>query len=383
MDTFRAMERRYRPKSDSAFLQAIVQVGSTEAPHGSKGVALVMVLWVVALLSVVVMEFAFAMRTETTIAKNYSDSICAYYVARGGIQYGLVETIRWLNARQDQTLPALITRRTIKRGPEGLKTQEDEKKEEPLWRPDGRPYEVTIPGGKCRIRIQDESGKIGINWAPDHLLRHMVGSMGLDNETRDTVVDSILDWIDDDQLHRLNGAEEPYYQSLPKPYSCKDGPIDILEELLLVRGVTREIFYGGRIGTTMPVGIGPIKPVKGPGLVDLFTVYLSSNRVNINTATKAVLEAIPGIGPKMAMSIITAREKKEFNSLQEVWSTLGQELRATEEFLSVSSSNFFTIYAQGEVETGVRRAVRAVVSVSGGSKPSYRIVQWDDDAEII
>lgn len=377
------MEHRYRPKIDSAFLQAIAQVSVTQAPRGSRGVALVLVLWVVALLSVVVMEFAFAMRTETTIAKNHSDSIRAYFVARGGVQYGLVETIRWLNARQAQTLPALITRRTIKKGPEGLQTQEDEKKEEPLWRPDGRPYEVMIPGGRCRIRIQDEGGKVDINRVSEHLLRQMVGSMGLDNQTRDIVVDSILDWLDDNQLHHANGAEEPYYQSLPKPYSCKDGPIDIMEELLLVRGVTREIFYGGRIGTTMLAGIGPIKPVKGPGLVDLFTVYSSSNRLNINTAPRAVLEALPGIGTKIAMSIILAREKKEFSSLQEVRSLIGQEIRAAEEFLSVNSSNFFTVYAQGEVETGVRRAVRAVVRVSGGRTPSYQIVQWDDDAEII
>jgi len=353
-----------------------------QASVGPRGVALVLVLWVVALLSVVVMEFAFAMRTETDIAQNYGDSIRAYYAARGGFQYGLVEIIRILNEKRQQRLPYLITRRTrIKLLPQESESQKKERKS--LWRMDGRLNEVLIAGEKCRIRIQDEGGKIDINRIPDRALRDVIGFMGLDAQNRDIVVDSILDWRDENQFHRANGAEEPYYRSLPEPYSCKDGFIDVLEELLLVKGVTREIFYGGRIGTTMAATIGLKTPLDGPGLVDIFTVYASRGRVNINTAPKAVLEAIPGIGPERAATIIRAREKEEFRSVQEVRSKLGQEARAAEPFLSVSPSSFFTIYAEGEVETGVRRAVRGVVYITGGKTPSYKIVQWDDDAEII
>jgi len=378
------MEHRYRKKSESAYKEAVPQVGQGLPPDGSRGVALVMVLWVVALLSIVVMEFAFAMRTEIAISKNHGDGIRAYYVARGGFQYGLVETIRWVGSQQKHTLRSLIIRSArSKQSLHGTTAQEGEKEEESFWLPDGRTYDVVIPGGKCLIRIQDEGGKFDINKLPHRLLRQVVGSMGLDHLTRDIVVDSILDWRDYNQFHHANGAEEPYYQSQPKPYSCKDGPIDVLEELLLVKGVTREIFYGGRIGTTMVAGLGGVKPIQGPGLVDIFTVYSSNNRININTAPKAVLEAIPGIGTEKAASIIKAREEQEFRSQQEVQSLLGQEAGAAEEFLGMRASQFFTIYAQGEVETGVRRAVRAVVRVSAGRTISYKIVQWDDDAEIM
>ena len=54
-----------------------------------------------------------------------------------------------------------------------------------------------------------------------------------------------MDWRDKDNLHRLNGAEDDYYLSLPQPYKCKNGDFTSIEELLLVRGVTPEIFYGG------------------------------------------------------------------------------------------------------------------------------------------
>jgi general secretion pathway protein K len=48
-----------------------------------------------------------------------------------------------------------------------------------------------------------------------------------------------------DNAHRLNGAEDDYYRSLPEPYECRDGDFESVEELLLVRGVTREIFFDG------------------------------------------------------------------------------------------------------------------------------------------
>jgi hypothetical protein len=96
---------------------------------------------------------------------------------------------------------------------------------------------------------------------------------------RDAVIDSILDWRDTNREHRLNGAEEDYYRGLDPPYSCKDGRIDVLEELLLVRGVTPELFFGRREGD---------KAV--PGLRDLLSVQ--SFETNYGTAPQAVLDAL-------------------------------------------------------------------------------------------
>jgi general secretion pathway protein K len=63
-------------------------------------------------------------------------------------------------------------------------------------------------------------------------------------ETIDTVVDSIIDWSDPDDLRRLHGAESEYYLGLRVPYRAKNGWFDSPEEMLLVRGMTAALFYG-------------------------------------------------------------------------------------------------------------------------------------------
>src|SRR5262249_10422864 len=67
--------------------------------------------------------------------------------------------------------------------------------------------------------------------------------MTLPNMTED-IANSILDWLDPDDSPRTSGAENDYYQSLSQPYSCKNGPLDSLEELLLVKGVTPQLLFG-------------------------------------------------------------------------------------------------------------------------------------------
>ncbi|WP_231753228.1 type II secretion system minor pseudopilin [Rosistilla carotiformis] len=75
----------------------------------------------------------------------------------------------------------------------------------------------------------------------DSIARELL--MALPNMTED-VADSILDWLDEDDEQRDFGAEYDYYNALPTPYGPKNGPLDSVEELLLVRGVTPELLFG-------------------------------------------------------------------------------------------------------------------------------------------
>ena len=92
---------------------------------------------------------------------------------------------------------------------------------------------------------ENESGKVNLNRASEPLLKMMLNNFEIEDADKNIIVDSIMDWRDKDNLHRLNGAEDDYYLSLPQPYKCKNGDFTSIDELLLVRGVTPEIFYGG------------------------------------------------------------------------------------------------------------------------------------------
>ena len=198
------------------------------------GVALIMVLWVMAILSVAVLEFSFAMRTEVNITKNYKDELQLYAAVQGGVQRAIAELIFKHDPRVQQL------RKT-------LRTEEipPDKKE---WVADGRSYSLPLDQGTCEIKMMSEAGKVNINLVSESMLRKIMTLLGLEGEARDIVVDSILDWRDPDDFYRVNGAENDYYQSLKEPYRCKNGNFDSIEELLLVRGITPALFYG-RKGT--------------------------------------------------------------------------------------------------------------------------------------
>ena len=113
----------------------------------------------------------------------------------------------------------------------------------------------------------------------------------------------------------MGGTEYRFYETLEPPYQAKDGPIDDLSELLLVRGVTPEIYWGGVATNHLPAAfqnkVGFQQPGGGVlaydvGLVDLFTP-LSSGQININTATARVLQMLPFVDENVAAEIIRLR----------------------------------------------------------------------------
>lgn len=108
------------------------------------------------------------------------------------------------------------------------------------------PDEGAADASSFRYGVTDESGKINLNILlqldPSGTVAHDI-LMKLPNMTED-VADAIIDWIDPDDEPRANGAESSYYTGMSPSYRCKNGPLDSLEELLLVRGVTPELLFG-------------------------------------------------------------------------------------------------------------------------------------------
>jgi general secretion pathway protein K len=333
--------------------------------RNSEGVALIMVLWVVAILSVIVLEFCFAMRTEVNVAKNFKEEIQSYAIAEGGVQRAIAELIYKHDPRIQQM------RKT-------LKTEEvpPDKKE---WVTDGRAYYLSYDQGECEIRITGEAGKVNINVVSEATLRKIMGQLGLEGDGRDVLVDSILDWRDPDDFYRVNGAENDYYQSLKEPYNCKNGNLDSIEELLLIRGVTSNLFYG-RKGTKK--GEEGLKESK-IGLRDIFSIYSSGEQVDINSANLPVLRFALGIPNEIAQLIIKEREEKGFQNLQDLllrvpgFSPFSKEAGGLIVFQTMTP--YYTIEPKGKnKEGGSVRGLKVIVKIDPKEKEGYKIIQWVD-----
>lgn len=256
-------------------------------PHeGERGIALLMVIWIFMVLSVLSAEFSRAMRDDAIATQNLAEEVQARGVALAGMNQAIY---RMLHARQQQ----------------GDDTDPDAVPiDAPApWLPDGQWHEEPYGGGTYGVRMIDEGGKISLNRADEALLRKVFEAVGLDTDAQEEVVDAILDWRDPDDLHRLHGAEDEYYQKLPEPYRAKNGPFDSVDELLQVRGITRELFFG-----TRDRGLGadeaPVIPLR-----EVFSAFSWSANINVRTAPVAVLRVVLGGEEDAVEEILTARDE--------------------------------------------------------------------------
>jgi general secretion pathway protein K len=295
------------------------------------GVALILVLWVMVILVAIVGEFSYSMRTEVNITRNFKEEEEAYQLALAGIERAKIEIL----SAKDSSYVYL--------NEDGILIFE-KGDEEPV-------REGKLETGVFSYTIKDEDGKLNINNASRAQLRYIVSTTtGLEPQEIDTVVDSIIDWRDTNDLHMLNGAEEDYYRSLEKLYSCKDGPFYIIEELLLVRGVTPEIFFGSH---------GEEEEKENKGLIHYLTTW-DVNRININTAPREVLEAVFGI--TAAENILAQREIGPLTT-----SVVGGKVK----------SEVFTIISTGATINGkIKRSVKATLRQRNGR---IEVLYWNDN----
>ncbi len=240
---------------------------------GDKGIALIMVLWVLTVLMVIALSFSYMGRTESQTSLAFKQGVEKKFLAEAGVERSIIEISYGKMNPNAQAIP------------EG---------DEP-WKTDGTPYTIKTDDGNCIVSIIDESGKININTLNDSsaiIIKTLLLNSGVEEELADTITDSILDWKDADDLTRLHGAESDYYSSLPNPYKAKNADFETPEELLLVKGMTPEILYGTD---------------KKKGIIDFVTVSSKNPTINAGAAPKEVLMAVPGITAEVAEAIISAR----------------------------------------------------------------------------
>jgi type II secretory pathway component PulK len=382
----------------------MIKLTLKNGPLGSeRGIALLLVVWVIVFLAFICAEFSWTMRTETATAINFKEGTQAYYAAEAGINRAIIEMLRIAAS------PRSASR--VERSPDDQDAVPEEDGEDgaddlQLWLAGGGPYRFEFGDFYCEVNIIDESNKININQFlsqskqdPTKLKSFLEAQIGLEGEERDTVADSLIDWSDEDNdVTGFFGAEDSYYESLDPPYICRNGELQAIEECLSVNGVTEEIFYGSNRRMEERVQLSPeeleqlisggglLDPLDDVeeedgglgwsedspvqlGLADVFSVTSNASdfEVNINTASFEQLMLLDGMQATDAQNIIAERAVRLFESPTDrlpqyanykVW----EDMIRVEEPFGLSN---YTVRARGFSRDGrVSRTIRCNLVVS-------------------
>ncbi len=270
------------------------------------GIALIVVMIAVTVLSLLAAAFAYSMKVETKLAQNSGSETELIWLGRSGVEFARYVLAQQLAIGNE---PYDGLNQVWAGGPGGIGTSNSVLAGISL-----KEY-YHLGDGKFKISITDLERKANINAADQPALEQALRLVGVDAGDSAAIAASILDWIDPDNNVHAGGAESSYYQSLDPPYFAKNQPLDDLSELLLVRGVTPEIFWGGVATNHTPAAfqnklgrVGPAfdRPTYAMGLEEIFTP-LSNGKININTAPLMVLQMIPFVDEAIAAKIIELR----------------------------------------------------------------------------
>ena len=269
------------------------------------GIALVIVMISIFVLTILAAGFAYSMKVETRLAMHAYNESELQWLGRSGVEWA-----KWILAQQlmISTEPYDSRDQVWAGGPGGVGTSNS-----PLA---DLPEEIKLGSGVIkRPRITDLESKWNINTCGEMILTRALQNMGVEGSETTAVVNSILDWIDRDEQTRIEGTESDTYENFDPPYSAKNGPIDDISELLFIRGITREMYLGLAATNTQGGAYmqrmnqftgGEPMALFSAGLQDLFTP-ISSGKININTASAEVLMLIPGMDEQLAQMIVSAR----------------------------------------------------------------------------
>jgi general secretion pathway protein K len=252
----------------------------------NSGIALLLTVSVTTILVASALEYNRRARLTLVSTAGMRDSMTALQMASSGIHVAMAMLIKDKNESTTDTI---------------LEDWADSAKIDAIL------AETPFDEGKLSVRITDELGKIQINALvqfPDsrnfnniqlNLWERFLSQIGdqeqmLEDSAPLAIINSIKDWLDsgdDDATTGLSGAETDYYQGLDPPYSSRNGPIRDVNELLLIKGVTPELFYGSpeKPGMSSYLSVHGLASAAG-------TSYTYPGRINLTTAELPVLSAV-------------------------------------------------------------------------------------------
>lgn len=297
-------------------MSALKPLPSSKSRNANAGIALVMVLWILSLLTIIASTFVFSTRTDTQLMANLVGLARAQAMADAGIH---------------RAIYALATPST----------------DPARWQGDGRHHLWNFQDETVRITIRDESGKIDINSAHDDLLKGFFRFGGLNEQGITQLLDAVLDWRDEDSLRRANGAEAAEYRAAGLSYGPANTRFQTIGELRQVLGMTEPLYRR---------------------IAGLVTVYSGQAGINSTIAPREVLLALPGVSPAQVDAYIATREAAIPGQSTPVFPFA--------QAFSAGESNVFSIQAEARLTDGSVFVREAVVRLQQGAKSPVSFLAW-------
>lgn len=296
-------------------------------PSRQRGVALILVIWVIALMGVLLGSFALIARTENFEARHLFDGTTARYAAQAGIERAVYEL----------------------RNPD--MTQR--------WVGDGRPYIFEFDGAQVQVELTDESGLIDINTADDALLQGLFASVGVPPDQAAALSDAIQDWRDPDDVPRPQGAELNEYRAAGLPYAPRNAPFQTVGEVQQVLGMNYDLFE--KIESAITIYGGGVQP-------------------NPAYAPLEVLLALPGMTPDLAQQLIAARQQVlPGQGTPGQSGAAGLTLPDGTPVVANGGGNTYTIRSRATLANGASTVLDASIRLGGvgAAGQPYTVLRWD------
>lgn len=311
-----------------------------------RGSALLMVLWISAALAAVAFSLANSVRGETERTSTALDEIRGYYLAAGAVDRAALELLWDLSSPADRKI-----------------------KEGAAW------VDYTFPTGVAHVELIPETAKLDVNSVPPDRLMRLLTALGVEPGRAMEITQGIL--------ARRGGAGGALSQPQGPSFPGSGASLQEVEELLSVRGITPEIFYGTYVPTQGDPGPGQPRLIRRSGLVECLSVFGSKGQVDANTADPAVLAAL-GMTPDGVQALLRMRRIAPITpaSLAQLAPMLG----AAGPMLQLGGRSIITLRATARVRlpNGQLSDVKRTVAAQAGymfsrqSPPSIHILRWYD-----
>jgi general secretion pathway protein K len=282
----------------------------------------VLVLWVIAMLSILLGSFSLVARTENLQSRHLFDTAQARYAAEAGLNLAVYEL------RQ----PDMMAR----------------------WIGDGRPYTFGFGNARVEVRVTDDSGKIDINRAGGVILTGLFVGQGVPLEQAEALADAIQDWREPSLTKRPNGAKDADYRAAGLSYGPTGMPFRTVSELQQVLGMTYDLYR-----------------LVEPAL----TIYSGGGMPNLASAPLQALEALPNMTADCAQQIILMRQAMNLGDPPVPSPCINSPIAVR------GGGSTFSVKSRAVLPDGGSTTLDATIRMGGinaAGRP-YMILRWRDD----